>query len=633
MLLKHREKLLSEKNNDGGTPLLVAGSCGNFEVVCFLCDEYGDADKLEINARDSEGETILHKVCDGNVARVIKWLLEQNADVVGNDAQRNPLHMACYVGHAKSAITLLDGLARDQAMQFINAEDKWGDKPLGDAVDRGHNDLALELLKHSAYFSRSSIDPIPPELYLSGPEESETVTKVLRNWLETTKKTLKNDSGDTSKANEHGVSPKTESLHGYLKAACYWAISNGNLELVEACLALAKDTGADFNLPDGEKTWHDTFSAGFSHSESWVNSNTWERFREPNNLRPPENVGKILLHLAVENAKFKVVEKVLAWPKLDATPSALDMIIQRIPDGEGKDVALISLAVSGSTEEHYDIHRLLWNKIKDEAGRMKIFSGHSRQLEHSPESPFAVILELAAQFGEETTLKDFLQTIWGAKINNDNALGLAIRLQYPRVVYWLLSNGGYLDDKNIQNGLDILAKLKQDLRPESYESIKRILEAPPDLTKHGRRSDDHMPPLLELQAKEVERIPNATIVDFTSSKEGKYVISRLQRRPMTEILADNGIQKAMNSGVTYDSLFLKEGVVELPKGTPGEAQPSGRMQRGKVKEYYLYVKLHMLKGSRALRTRPVNKFQKCSQRRTKRRKSLTKRNRRSRTMK
>ena len=587
MLLKHNEKLLNAKSKDG-TPLLLARPYWDFEIVCFLCDEYGD--QLEINAKDSEEDTILHNACGRNVGRIIKWLLEQNAEVVQNRVGRNPLHMACYAGHVSSAKALLDHLARDRTgrprvVEVITTEDTCGDTPLSDAVNQEHISLALELLRHDAYFPKSSPDPPSQEVYISGSEESKTVSKVLRNCLETTYGSTENDSGDASGANKQELSQKSEATLEFLKSACYWAISNGDLALVETCMARAKDTGTNFTLKEGAKTWEDVFDAGLSDSKKWVNKNTWKRFRESANLQPPENVGKILVHLAVENGILDVVTKALDWRKPDASSSLLDVLLQRIPDGKEKDVTLISLAASGGTARHYEVHRFLWDKIKEEAKKMELFSRKSRQPTDFSKDTRDVILGLAAQFGEEHTLRYFLQPIseLDTETGNHDTLELAIRLQYPQVVYWLLSNGGYLDEKNIRKGLDILDSMKQSQQTKALASIRQILETPPDVTKHGRRSEDHMPPSLEIKDDEYQEFPEGTIVDFIISKEREHSISRLQRRSMNTILSTGGIRKIMKSGVKYNDLFSQDGGVKASKGVPGEPQTGEKMQRKKVR--------------------------------------------------
>jgi ankyrin repeat protein len=101
------------------------------------------AEGIDVDARDSLGETPLHYV--GDTSDVAALLIAGGANVNAKDIDgRTPLHSAVSHGY-KDVVALLIAEGSD-----INAKDNSGDTPLRVALVAGHRQAAALLRRHGA---------------------------------------------------------------------------------------------------------------------------------------------------------------------------------------------------------------------------------------------------------------------------------------------------------------------------------------------------------------------------------------------------------------------------------------------------------------------------------------------------
>ncbi|XP_066598176.1 ankyrin repeat domain-containing protein 49-like [Prorops nasuta] len=117
--------------------ILDAAEKGDLQKIKLLLIK----DKSLLYATDQDGYTPLHRACYGNHPEVIKWLIDQGADISAktNDGWQ-PLHSACYWNNIE-CISLLLSYGAD-----INATSKGDQTPLHLVSANSHNSPALQLL-------------------------------------------------------------------------------------------------------------------------------------------------------------------------------------------------------------------------------------------------------------------------------------------------------------------------------------------------------------------------------------------------------------------------------------------------------------------------------------------------------
>ena len=92
------------KNALGITPLHYAAQCANVSVVQYFLGHGG----ANVNIRDNQGKTPLHRACIGAGNEVvIKCLLWHGAQNMGDHKGWTPLHYACWYGRAEHVEALL----------------------------------------------------------------------------------------------------------------------------------------------------------------------------------------------------------------------------------------------------------------------------------------------------------------------------------------------------------------------------------------------------------------------------------------------------------------------------------------------------------------------------------------------
>ena len=113
-LVENRPTLLTMRDNDGHTPLHLAGFVDSFEVI-----EYLTSQKIDMLGTDRNGWTILHITCVKGKLTQVKHLVENHQALLTmrDNKGRTPLHIAGFVG----SVEVIDYLA-SQKCNILDAD-------------------------------------------------------------------------------------------------------------------------------------------------------------------------------------------------------------------------------------------------------------------------------------------------------------------------------------------------------------------------------------------------------------------------------------------------------------------------------------------------------------------------------
>ena len=124
----------------GKTPLLYACEYGNYEMIKYLIEQGADINK-ESNIGDEI--TPLFKACKYGDYKMIKYLVEHGADInKENSLKQTPIWYACKIGNENIVKYLFECGAN------IYKEDKDGEIALIKALANGNNNLLDYFLKN-----------------------------------------------------------------------------------------------------------------------------------------------------------------------------------------------------------------------------------------------------------------------------------------------------------------------------------------------------------------------------------------------------------------------------------------------------------------------------------------------------
>ena len=177
LLLANQAEINAREAGSGWTPLHAAAANGHKDVVKLLL-----ANKAELNAKADGGYTPLHwaalrgqkdvaKLLLANRAEVnaftaaavgdlkkLKALLQTNPDLVSSkdECHRTPLHWATTLGYKATVAWLLAEGAN------ANATDNWGETPLHYAAGNNHNGVVELLLANKADINARSTSGATP---------------------------------------------------------------------------------------------------------------------------------------------------------------------------------------------------------------------------------------------------------------------------------------------------------------------------------------------------------------------------------------------------------------------------------------------------------------------------------------
>ncbi|KAJ5326090.1 uncharacterized protein N7506_009192 [Penicillium brevicompactum] len=550
ILVKRDKELLNLKNAKGETALLVAGSGSLIEVVNYLLENEAD-----IYSVDSAGENILHNAVRESRIDLVEVLLERNMEIRPSHTGRTPLHHACFNNKDELVSKFLDHLNKDSSKKrkTLSHKDNWGDSPLSDAASDRNVHIVLQFLKDPVYFSQDSLNYLATDkIWFSDERECEKVNELLISKLESLKPRSENGSDVSSQSTSGASEYETMIIDKSLTQICYWAILNQRLGLMKACVERAEALNYNLTLQKESPTWLHVFAIGcdgdpkdpFNHIPLGLVP------RDSRGGLDPDHQGVTPLHIAVKHARVEMVKSFLS-PTPSTAANLLKGILQQTLD-ERKETT-ISLATAGEKPEHREITKLLWQEIKR----------YTKMIEPSKgdlDEQIALALELAARFEpprEEVQLKALFDQIEHNNNIETDILSLAIYHKLPKVVWWLLSNGAYINERNIKNGnsmLDTLSKNSAD--DKRCQAIKALLGNPPPLNKSGTRGGDSLLPEIESSPDDYKDFPQGTIVDFSHAEGSTEITFQLKRRPLTEIIHKSGPRSIMDSGdVSYDVFF------------------------------------------------------------------------------
>jgi len=239
---------IEARNSQGMSPLYVAASLNNLEVVKYLLDNGS-----RINAQLGDGATPLLVAISEGHSGIAKYLVERGADInLSFPNGESPLHMVSRKGNLELAELFIDKGAK------IDAQVKSGLTPLSFAVQENQAKIAACLLEHGA-------DPNPVNkgdgssaLHVAAYDKNLQLIKLLvEHKADVNLKNLKvftplhfavsNGDIDTIKyLVEHGADVNAvTSLGG---TALYIAAGKGNLDVVKYLV----EHGADVTKADAE---------------------------------------------------------------------------------------------------------------------------------------------------------------------------------------------------------------------------------------------------------------------------------------------------------------------------------------------------------------------------------------------
>lgn len=363
-----------------------------------------------------------------------------------------------------------------------------------------------------------------------------------------------------------------DEINQHMKGIMYWAILAGFLNILEQC---TKRKQWEIEINKGKVPW--------THVAALKGGGIFMKYflQEKNSTLDPDDEGVTPFHIAVRHGCARLVRYILTW--LEEPPrngsNILKIILAITKEGETP----LSLAASGSTEKHRNIETHLWTSLNKTIHGTRGFFGIpcSEVSNH--------VLELAAQYEaprEEKYLHGFLQMIpedqppeslglgfLGPK-HKWNTLYLAIYHQFAVVVWWLLSNGGYMNENDIRVGIEIIKK-----RNKENKVIEELLSNPPPILKRRARMDDHR--VLDFQfQKQDQNSPEGIVVGFHVKDD--QIGFQLKRRPINNIIYNDGPQKIIMEN-KYSSLdYLKICVENASKGIAKSKDTYGSRESRKL---------------------------------------------------
>ena len=134
---EHKVELLATKDNSGKTALHIAAENGKIDVIRFLLEN-----GAEVNAKDRSGATPLYTPIKYGHTDIVKLLIKEGAevDITNRYVNQTPLHWAVKNGRFDIVKFLLENGAD------INAIDNAGETPLHLAVKNGRFDIVKLIL-------------------------------------------------------------------------------------------------------------------------------------------------------------------------------------------------------------------------------------------------------------------------------------------------------------------------------------------------------------------------------------------------------------------------------------------------------------------------------------------------------
>ncbi|XHG03558.1 hypothetical protein AWENTII_006860 [Aspergillus wentii] len=520
-------------NYGGGTPLSIAAQKGHLAMTELLLD-YGS----RVDEPDDDRMPPLHHAIANGHYEIVELLLKYDADVQQDDYYgRNALHHACEQESSRFTRLLLGNGADDP--DILNKSDKHGCTPLqyatyGDRestvdlllaqrnIDLKHRDydedtalseaayrknytIMMKILSHETYMP---LNPVRSRAFSAKKFEGERISKVLIDCLE---KDENNSSSD-------------------LEAIMFWAVVNGNTDLVRDCLGR-----------------NESLSSWKQYNATWIHMAA--KYGHPDliekligkglSVDDVADGGITVLHFAVESGNLPAVQTVSyqslksrVSSEYETQPKSVEMralhLIQKFiqANDQQEKESPFSLAVRGKRKH---IEDFFWETLTT---ILRLVRGAKPSFwvsrEHAQDGQR--LLAVAAQLdrpGQEDNLKYLLTTMFkhgdDAPEESATALQWAVYHLQPVPVWWLLSNGGHLRTKEIKRALEILKK--RDTKSKSSNIIDQLLHNPPPVIDHSANPfDDDQVEWQNVAPEDVNVLDRyGTIFDFyrTENKKGQ----------------------------------------------------------------------------------------------------------------
>ena len=283
------------QNNDGSTPLHVAASKMDEEVIQLLIES-----STNIDLRNNTGRTALHEASQRGQPDIIQLILNNGADVdAPNNEGSTPLHLAISGASQPAAPARL--LLKHGASATVRNEK--GQTALHRASQRGLSDIVQLILDHDADVHALDGDgssPLHLAIFEGSPESSRggIYELILKASLEPMQLLLK-----------HGVNINLQNHVG--QTALHKASQRGHLDTVRLLL----DHGADSNLQDnhGSTPLH----LATCHGDQQVVQLILDHDTD---VDAQDNDGLTPLHLAISEGD--------PWPK----PEIVQLLLKRGPN-------------------------------------------------------------------------------------------------------------------------------------------------------------------------------------------------------------------------------------------------------------------------------------------------------------
>lgn len=521
---------IDQKNCFGHTPLFIACRDRQPKHVSRLFDL--DAD---VNVTARIGATALMEAsCTTDNTEVMELLLSRQADVtITNNHGLTALSLACHFGILQNVRILLQHelKAQDQAKSQVTHRDNSGHSALFAAAESeslgGESvEVALELIKTTHYYPAN---PLQNKSFTETPSDGTRVEKMfLKNFQR-----VKNSAPDS------------------FQSLIYWAIANGQLELLAKCFEHEPQA---IHWTRGGVTW---LHIAVQHGQDTAMR---EHLSEAEVFAKPED-GTTALHLAASNGNLSASQFLL---DLVAKKTPLEKKRARVAAitelNTGEESAL-SLAIRG---RHKDVEDFFWSELRE-------FGTANRQYATDYPDEAKTILETVAEWekpGLELVLKHLIREWFPAPSNVETgkwtALHWAVHSSQAEAVWWLLSKGGYSFGTAIE-------KVQTLVQPTGVgKLIQGLLEFPPSLLDHVGNPDDDRPPQLPEPTD-----PNhpslhlkGNIVDVLS--DGKKTGTPYVEDTIRGMIYDEGPQSLMKTASSLDKRHLdvfKRGLREA-EGNP-----------------------------------------------------------------
>lgn len=131
------------------------------------CARYGEledvesyvADGADVNFKGHGGSTALHKAAANGHVEVVRFLASKGAKLLTNESASTPLHWAAMNGQGDTVKLLLE--LYDDSVDVL-AKNSFGRSAMTEALSRGHEDVARQILMHK------SADVPPSSLVAAG---------------------------------------------------------------------------------------------------------------------------------------------------------------------------------------------------------------------------------------------------------------------------------------------------------------------------------------------------------------------------------------------------------------------------------------------------------------------------------